>query len=210
MNHIETSVENFLDQLASGAATPGGGSAAAVMGAMGAALVSMVANLTIGKPKYAGVEDEIKTLLEQSETLRTRLTSALQDDIHAYNTVMAAYDLPKDTDQEKVARNAAIQAALKQATEAPLACARLALEVIPLAKRIAGIGNINAISDGGVAAIAAQAALRSALLNVFVNTAVIKDKAFCAPCIVETEHLLAKGAALETEVFTMVKHKILH
>ena len=97
-----------------------------------------------------------------------------------------------------------------QATEAPLACARLALEVIPLAKRIAGIGNINAISDGGVAAIAAHAALRSALLNVFVNTAVIKDKAVCAPCIVEKEHLLAKGAALETEVFTMVRHKILH
>lgn len=210
MKHIETSVENFLDQLASGAATPGGGSAAAVMGAMGAALVSMVANLTIGKQKYAGVEDEVKALLAQSETLRARLTTALQDDIHAYKMVMAAYDLPRNTEQQKVARNVAIQVALKQATEAPLVCARLALEVIPLAKRIAGIGNINAISDGGVAAIAAQAALRSALLNVFVNTAVIKDKAFCASCLAEAEHLLAKGAALETEVFTLVKQKILH
>ncbi len=210
MKHIEISVASFLDQLASGAATPGGGSAAAVMGAMGAALVSMVANLTIGKQKYAEIEGEVKDLLEQSEILRARLAAVLQDDIHAYDRVMAAYGLPKATDQEKVMRNQAIQAALKQATEAPLACARLALEVIPLAKRIAGIGNINAISDGGVAAIAAQAALRGALLNVFVNTAVIEDKAFCALCIAEAEQLLAKGAALEAEVFTMVKHKILH
>lgn len=205
----QLSIENFLDQLASSQPAPGGGSAAAMMGAIGAALVSMVANLTAGKPKYAEVESEVAALLAQSETLRLKLIQALQDDVDAYNTVMEAYRLPKETDEQKAARSDAVQAALKLATKAPLGCARLALEVMPLAKRIAEIGNASAIADSSVAAIAAQAAMRSAVLNVLVNTAAIHDKAFCKPYIVEAEHLLAKGAALESEIFIMVKRKII-
>ncbi len=209
MTMKQLAVEQFLDQLASGQPTPGGGSAAAVMGAMGAALVSMVANLTLGKKKYAEVESEVQVLLAQSEELRGQLTAALQEDVAAFDTVMAAYGLPKDTDEQKAARSAAIQAALKEATEAPLHCARLAHKVLPLTLRIAEIGNVNIISDAGVAVLAAQAALRSAALNVFVNAAAIDDKAFAQPRMDEAERLMAEGAALDAKVFGLVKQTIL-
>ncbi|HZV99381.1 MAG TPA: cyclodeaminase/cyclohydrolase family protein [Methylophilaceae bacterium] len=202
-------LEQFLDQLASNEATPGGGSAAALMGAMGAALVSMVANLTIDKPKYAEVREEIEGVLRHSENLRIKLTKAMQNDVNAYHTVMAAYAMPKDTEQQKSERSEAIQNALKLATDAPLSCARLALEVMPLARRVAEIGNVNAIADSSVAAIAAHAALRSAVLNILVNTSAIHDKDFNKPHIAEAEHLLARGAALETAIFNMVKRKII-
>lgn len=202
-------VEQFLDQLASSQPTPGGGSAAAVMGAMGAALVSMVANLTVGKKKYAEVEPQVKEVLAESEKLRAQLTAALQEDVAAFDTVMAAYGLPKDTDEQKAARSVAIQAALKEATEAPLHCARLAHKVLPLTLRIAEIGNVNIISDAGVAVLAAQAALRSAVLNVFVNAAAIEDKSFAQPRMDEAERLMAEGAAMDAKVFGFVKQTIL-
>jgi formiminotetrahydrofolate cyclodeaminase len=202
-------VEQFLDQLASSQPTPGGGSAAAVMGAMGAALVSMVANLTVGKKKYAEVEPQVKQVLAQSEQLRAKLTAALQEDVAAFDTVMAAYGLPKDTDEQKAARSAAIQAALEEATEAPLHCARLAHQVLPLTLRIAEIGNVNIISDAGVAVLAVQAALRSAVLNVFVNAAAIEDKSFAQPRMDEAERLMAEGAAMDAKVFGFVKQTIL-
>ncbi|NBU59847.1 MAG: methenyltetrahydrofolate cyclohydrolase [Betaproteobacteria bacterium] len=202
-------VEQFLDQLASSQPTPGGGSAAAVMGAMGAALVSMVANLTVGKKKYAEVEPQVKEVLAESEKLRAQLTAALQEDVAAFDTVMAAYGLPKDSDEQKAARSAAIQSALKEATEAPLHCARLAHQVLPLTLRIAEIGNVNIISDAGVAVLAAQAALRSAVLNVFVNAAAIEDKAFAQPRMDEAERLMAEGAAMDAKVFGLVKQTIL-
>src|ERR671925_443302 len=116
-------VQAFLDELASAAPTPGGGGAAALSGAMGAALVSMVCNLTIGKEKFAGVEAQMQEILSQSEALRTRLTGMIEEDVAAFDTVMAAYRLPKDNDEEKAARIAAIQQASKEATLVPLAAA---------------------------------------------------------------------------------------
>lgn len=199
---------HFLDRLASARPAPGGGSAAAVMGAMGAALVSMVANLTIGKRPYAEVEDEVAALREQAEALRLKLTCALQQDVDAYLAVMAAYALAKETPAQQAARSAAIQTALQLATEVPLACARLALEALPLAGRIAQIGNAHAVADAGVAAIAAQGALRSAVLNVLVNIAAIQDQAFSAPRRAEAEQLMVRGAALEANVFDLVRCKI--
>ncbi|HTP37843.1 MAG TPA: cyclodeaminase/cyclohydrolase family protein, partial [Methyloceanibacter sp.] len=139
----EKAVDDFLDALASSSATPGGGSAAAILGAMGAALVSMVCNLTIGKKKYADVEGEMKDVLGKAETLRHRLTGMIEDDVKAFDMVMGAYGMAKETDAEKVAREKAIQAALKQATEVPLACARVAREVIELAGIAADKGNLN-------------------------------------------------------------------
>ena len=122
----DTAVEPFLDALASQAATPGGGSAAAIIGAMGAALVSMVCNLTIGKKKYAEVEGEMKDVLAKSETLRLKLTGMIEDDVTAFDAVMAAYGMAKESDADKAAREKAIQAALKQATEVPLRCCHAA------------------------------------------------------------------------------------
>ncbi|MGA7545450.1 MAG: cyclodeaminase/cyclohydrolase family protein, partial [Methyloceanibacter sp.] len=147
----DSTIEKFLDDLASQSATPGGGSAAAIMGAKGAALVSMVCNLTIGKKKYAEVEDEMKGVLAKSEELRRALIGMVQDDVKAFDQVMGAFGMAKETDAEKAKRAEAIQAALKQATEVPLKCARAARAVIELGAKAAEKGNLNVISDAGVA-----------------------------------------------------------
>ena len=201
-------IQAFLDQLASSAATPGGGSAAAIMGAMGAALVSMVCNLTIGKKNYAEVEGEMKDVLREAESLRVALTDAIAEDIAAFDTLMAAYGMPKETDEQKAARSAAIQAGLKQATEAPLACARLCADVIALSHRAAEKGNLNVISDAGVAALAAQAALRSAALNVYINVPGIKDRVFADARVAEVEALLRDAVAQSESAFAIVKGKL--
>jgi methenyltetrahydrofolate cyclohydrolase len=205
---VEQPVLQFLDALASSAATPGGGSAAAVLGAMGAALVSMVCNLTVGKEKYAAVEDEMQAVLRDAESLRHRLAGMVADDISAFNGLMAAYALPKLTDAHKLERSAAIQSGLKAATESPLQCARASAEVIGLTLRAAQVGNLNVISDAGVAAMAAQAALRSAALNVYINVPSIKDAAFAQACRDEVDALLVTAVPLAEQAFELVKSKL--
>jgi formiminotetrahydrofolate cyclodeaminase len=205
---IEQPVTQFLDELASSAATPGGGSGAAIMGALGAALVSMVCNLTIGKKNYAEVEPEMRAVLHDAEALRQRLADMVADDIAAFNGLMAAYGLPKQTDDEKAARGAAIQHALRAATEAPLACARACAEVIKLSMRAAEVGNRNVISDAGVGALAAQAALRSAALNVDINVPSLQDQAFAQACRDEMDALLASAVPLSEQAIALVKSKL--
>ena len=131
----QSSVETFLDELAGGNPTPGGGSAAAIMGAMGAALVSMVCNVTIGKKGYEGVEAEMKAVLEESERVRRRLMAMVAEDIAAFDSILAAYKLPKATEEDKARRAASIQAGLRRATQTPLECARACAEVIALSRR---------------------------------------------------------------------------
>lgn len=174
----DQSVEVFLEALASKSPTPGGGSAVAVLGAMGAALVSMVANLTIGKKGYETVEPDMRKTLEAADAFRIQILDLVAADMAAFDQVMAAYGLPKETEEEKVTRSRAIQNGLKAATEAPLACAALCREVILLCGDVAEKGNRNVISDAGVGVLAAHAGFRSAVLNVHVNTGAIKDEAF--------------------------------
>ena len=204
----DTAIEPFLDQLASSAATPGGGSAAAIIGAMGAALVSMVCNLTIGKKKYADVEGEMKDVLAKTEMLRKRLTAMIQDDVKAFDAVMGAYGMPKETDADKTARDKAIQAALKLATDVPLACARAAREVIDLAAIASDKGNLNVISDAGVGVLAGYAALRSAALNVFTNARMITDKTFAEATLKELNQLLAGAEGATEKAYAVVKGKV--
>lgn len=201
-------VQEFLDRLASSTATPGGGSAAAIMGAMGAALVSMVCSLTIGKKNYLEVEGEMTAVLCEAENLRARLTGMIAEDIAAFDALMAAYALPKETDGQAAARSAAIQAGLKQATEVPLACARVCAEVIALSHRAADKGNRNVISDAGVAALAAQAALRSAALNVYINAPGIEDREFAEARIAEVEVLLRDAFARSEAAFAIVMGRL--
>jgi formiminotetrahydrofolate cyclodeaminase len=204
----DTAIEPFLDQLASSAATPGGGSAAAIIGAMGAALVSMVCNLTIGKKKYAEVEAEMQDVLAKTEALRKKLTGMIQDDVKAFDAVMGAYGMPKETDADKQARDKAIQAALKLATDVPLACARAAREVIDLAAIASDKGNLNVISDAGVGVLAGYAALRSAALNVFTNARMITDKTFAEAKLKELNRLLAGAEAATEKAYGVVKGKV--
>jgi formiminotetrahydrofolate cyclodeaminase len=201
-------IESFLDALASSASTPGGGGAAALSGSMGAALVSMVCNLTIGKEKFAAVEGQMKEMLAQSEALRAKLTAMMAEDVAAFDLVMDAYKLPKNTDEEKVARSAAIQAASKKATLVPLAAAKACAEVIDLCGPTATMGNPNVISDAGVAVLCAQAGLKSAALNVLINLGAIKDEAFVVQHRAELAHILASHEALANEVYELVKNKL--
>lgn len=203
------SVQKFLNELASQSPTPGGGSAAAVMGAMGAGLVSMVCNLTIGKKNYAEVEPEMREILREAENLRGKLTGMINDDVQAFDQVMAAYGLPKNSDVEKTKRTAAIQQALMQATQVPLNCAQACSEVMRLARRTAQKGNVNVVSDAGVAVLAAYGALKSAALNVYVNTGAINDTAFNAQKLAELEKILADGAAFTDGVYELVKGKLI-
>ncbi len=205
---IDQPVTQFLDELASSAATPGGGSGAAIMGALGAALVSMVCNLTIGKKNYAEVEGEMRDVLHDAEALRQRLADMVAEDIAAFNGLMAAYGLPKLTEEDKAARGAAIQHALRAATEAPLACARACADVIKLSMRAAEVGNRNVISDAGVGALAAQAALRSAALNVDINVPSLQDQAFAKACRDEMDDLLASAVPLSEQAIALVKSKL--
>jgi methenyltetrahydrofolate cyclohydrolase len=204
----QSAIDNFLDDLASSAATPGGGSAAAIIGAMGAALVAMVCHLTIGKKKYAEVEEEMKAVLTEAEALRHRLTGMIEDDVQAFDAVMAAYGMPKETDADKEKRSAAIQDALKLATDVPLRCCHAAREVIDIAAKASGNGNLNVISDAGVAVLAAYAALRSAALNVYTNAKMITDKSFADAKLRELETLLSGAEKATEDAYELVKGKL--
>lgn len=201
-------VQSFLDELASSASTPGGGSAAAIMGSMGAALTSMVCNLTVGKKNYVEVEEEMRSALQKAEALRAELTDLIAADVEVFDKVMAAYGLPKQTDEEKKTRSDAIQDALKEATDVPLHCARLCREVIDVGQAVAENGNKNVISDSGVSALAAHAALRSAALNVYINLGAIKDESF-AQNRLESLQTILDGADAKTErIFQTVRGRL--
>ena len=189
----------YLDDAASKKPAPGGGSVSACAGALGAALVGMVCNLTRGREKFADVETEIVTLVEASEAARARLEQLLQEDTTAYNGVIAAYKMPKETAEEQAARSQAIQAGLIVAADVPLEICRVAVEVCRLAKVAAGIGNPQAVTDAGIGAILGEAAVVGAALNVKINLGSIKDEAYVAKAAAEIEAIQAEAAALRAE-----------
>ena len=204
----ETSIDDFLARLASKDPTPGGGSAAAIMGAMGAALISMVCNVSFGKKGYEAAEPELREVCAQSEALRNRLTGMVAEDISAFGELMAAYKLPKETDEEKQRRSLAIQASLKRATEVPLACARDCAEVIRLSRRAAEHGYLGVISDAGVGVSAAYAAARSAALNVYINVPSLKDRAFAERALAELDGIMTSCTAESEAVYALVREKL--
>ena len=188
MSLTERPLEQFLEELASHHPTPGGGSVAALMGAMAAALISMVARLTLGKRGYEAVESEMEALLGKADSIRDRLREAMEADVRAFNEVMAAYRLPKGE-----ARAKALEEALLHATEVPLACARLAAEVIALSQQAAEKGNKNLLADAQMAALAAFAALKGSVLNVRINAKGLRDPAFAERVLQEVETLLQEA-----------------
>lgn len=201
-------VSTFLNELASSAPAPGGGSAAALGAAIGAALVSMVANLTVGKKQYVDVEEDIQRILERSETLRRRCEELLEQDVAAYTKVSEAYKMPRDTDEQKEARSAAIQDALKGATSVPMALAEACVEILKLCPESAEKGNVRAVSDVGVGALMAEAALRAAALNVWINLGSIKDQDFVRREGERLNALLDGKAQLKEEILKDVEAKL--
>ena len=166
----------FLDALAGGTPTPGGGSAAAYSGAMAAALVAMVARVTLGKKKYADVEAEMQAVYEKADELRTKLHQAVEQDAAAYDGVITAFRMPKETEDEQAERAKAIQAATLHAAEIPMMVAASAVEVLQQARIAAGKGNANAVSDAGSAAALAKACLTGAMMNVRINLTSLDDQ----------------------------------
>jgi formiminotetrahydrofolate cyclodeaminase len=201
-------IQQFLNELASKSATPGGGSAAAIMGAQGAALISMVCNLTIGKPKFADVEAEMQTLLAQAEDLRQQLTDFIQADVDVFNRVMAAYGLPKESDADKAARSSTIQDVMKDATVVPLECAKACAEVIALSQIAAEKGNPNVISDSGAAVMAAYGGLKTAALNVYINAASLKDRDFAEAKLAELAIIMQNSESVTETLYEMIKTKL--
>jgi formiminotetrahydrofolate cyclodeaminase len=171
------SVGSFLNDLASTAPTPGGGAAAALVGAMCAALVAMVANLTVGRPRYEAIDSEMRSILERAEGFRRDLVRLADDDARAYGVVAAAMRLPRKTDEERASRDATIQLALLRAAEPPAEVMDVCRALVPLCLVVAAHGNANVASDAGVAAELAASAVRSSIYNVRVNLAELKDQA---------------------------------
>ena len=209
MSLIEMTVKGFTEKLASDAPAPGGGSAAALSGALGAGLVSMVCNLTIGKPKYATHEVHVQGVLKKSTELVSYLLEAIQKDTDAFDSVMAAFGLPKETDEQKAARSAAIQSAYKAAVASPETTAESCLAVMRLSESLLGKSNTNAASDLAVGATQAYAGLKGALANVQINLPSIKDTAYVAEKKIWAERVEAEGAALlktvEAEVAKLIQ-----
>jgi formiminotetrahydrofolate cyclodeaminase len=208
MKLTDMPVHDFLDALASKSPAPGGGGGAAMAGALGAALASMVCNLTLGKEKYAAVQADVQHLLEKTEALRHRLTQLVEADEEAYNVLSAAYRLPKETAEQKAARTAAIQKALINATSTPMEIAQACVEVLALCGPIAEKGNVSAVSDAGVAALMAEAGLRGAALNVQINLAAIKDAAFVAESGRQLKLLLRGKGRLKERIIKDVIAKL--
>jgi methenyltetrahydrofolate cyclohydrolase len=198
MRTAEQTIADFCSQLAAGTPAPGGGAAAAVAGAMGAALVSMVAGLTVGREKFAAVQADMEASMEVGQRETAALLHCADVDQEAFNEVMAAFALPKGTDEQKAARQKAVQAGYKTATLSPLDTMKHALAVMQSAVTVATKGNPNALSDAYVGFLTAGAAFEGALWNVAINLGSLKDEAFKEEVLAEVSRLRSERQAVET------------
>jgi formiminotetrahydrofolate cyclodeaminase len=205
---VKLKLKEFIKELSSDSPAPGGGSAAAVSGALGAGLVSMVCRLTVGKKGYEGVQNAVQTINKESDILCTELTKLVDDDTHAFNAVMAAFRHPKKTEKDKERRKLAIQNAFKTASTVPLDVAKRCVRVLELADTLKDIGNLNTMSDIGVAAETAHAGLHGAAMNVEINLPSIKDRQYVEQCREEVQSVLEKGEKLRSSVYATVKEAI--
>ncbi len=201
-------IKNFLDTLASKSPTPGGGSVAALTGAMGAALLSMVGNLTIGKEKFLHVEEDIKKLLKKSERLRADFEELMEKDVEVFNQFMVIMKLPRETEAQKEDRRKKIQIALIEAANVPLEVARKSQELLDICREIADKGNHNVISDVGVGVMLAEAALDSAILNVQINLGMIKEEKIKNQLNSEINTLVELARGKKDKVIKIVLKKI--
>ena len=197
----------FLEATADGSATPGGGAVAALAGALSAALAAMVARLTIGKKKYAEVEPEMKDVAARADAIRAALTGAIDADSAAFEEVMTAMKMPKETDEQRQSRDAAIQAATQRAIDVPMSVARACVDVLELAGAAAARGNVNAASDAATAVHMARAAIESAGMNVRINAAGLEDKASAQRQVQELKELRVRAAALAEQILAEVEKR---
>jgi len=201
------SLDRFLAELASEAPTPGGGTAAAVAGALGAALAEMVAALTLSKEKFAEAHETMRSIAASARRAREEFLTLAREDAEAYDTVVAARRLPKETEEQTAARKAAIESAKRRATEVPMRTARLGASVLALLPALAEKGNPNALSDAGAAAILLESAIECALLNVGINLPGASDSEFVGRMQRETTTLQVDSQRLRSQIVAVVRKK---
>jgi len=202
---IDLNVKEFVNETASNSPVPGGGSVAALAGALGVALATMVANLTVGKEKYAAVESEMQEIIKTGDDIKDKLVELVDRDATSFDGVMKAFKLPKETDEEKAARSAKIQSEYKYAASVPYETAELSMTIMDLAEVVVEKGNPNAVTDGAVAAMMSRTAVLSALLNVKINLGSIKDETFVTEMTEKVAKLEKKVVEREVEVLAKVK-----
>ena len=202
--HADGSVRAYLDDAAAGRPTPGGGSVSALAGALGVSMGRMAGHFTVGKKKFADVENQVRAILADLKEAQDELLSLVDEDVRAYGAVSAAYGMPKDTPEGKRARTAAIQDALRTAMRAPLLAVRACGRAIGRLTELVDAANPNLISDVGVSAILAEAALRGAKMNVEINLSFLKDDALVSETREEINTLAAQAAAQAQEVVRKV------
>ena len=205
---IDMTCKGFAEETASESPAPGGGSISAYMGALGAALGTMVANLSSHKAGWDDRWEEFSDWAEQGQALLRELLHLVDEDTEAFNRIMAVFAMPKSTDEEKAARSAALQVATLYATQVPLRTMKAAVKVFPLVEAMASEGNPNSVSDAGVGALAARSAVLGACLNVKINAAGLKDRATADALVAEAETLAAEAVRREAEVLRIVEQKI--
>ncbi|MEA5136893.1 MAG: cyclodeaminase/cyclohydrolase family protein [Candidatus Fimivivens sp.] len=204
MKLVDHTVTGFIDLMASSEPAPGGGSAAALQGALGTALTAMVCALTIGKKKYADVQELITAAQQEAITLKNRYLDVIDRDTEAFNGVSAVFAMPKDTEEQKQARTQAMQTALKACTVTPFEMMQLAYESLKLTQSIVGRSNASAASDLGCAALSLKAAIQGAWLNVLINIGGITDEAFANQYRQEGEALMAQALPLADSIYQEV------
>lgn len=205
---VDMTCTGFAEETASESPAPGGGSISAYMGALGAALGTMVANLSSHKAGWDDRWEEFSDWAEQGQALLTELLHLVDEDTDAFNRIMNVFAMPKSTDEEKAARSAALQEATLYATQVPLRTMRTAVRIFDVVRAMAAEGNPNSVSDAGVGALAARSAVLGARLNVKINAAGLKDRTVADALVAEAEQLAAEAERLEKEVLTIVEQKI--
>ena len=208
MDFMEKSCKEFTEILASKEPVPGGGGASALAGALGMALGNMVGALTVGKKKYADVEEDIKRLMEEAQSLQDELLALIQKDAESFAPLAAAYGMPKETDSEKAEKARVLEEALKTACGAPLEIMEKCCRVIDLQKEFAEKGSALAVSDAGVGVIFAKAALQGAALNVFINTSSMKDREYAEAIDCKAEEMLTEYTVAADTVYASVYSRL--
>ena len=207
MDLMENSCRDFIAALASKEPVPGGGGAAALVGAVGMALGNMVASLTLGKPKYADVQDDIVRIAGQATALQDALLALVAEDARAFAPLSKAYGLPQDTDEARAYKAGVMEDALKTACSAPLAIMRRCCEAIALIRELSQIGSAIAISDAGCGAACCRAALTAGALNVFVNTRLLRDRAYAGEIEREADAMLRQYAPMCDDIYAAVERR---
>ena len=205
---VDLTVKGFAEETSRESPAPGGGTIAAYMGALGAALGGMVANLSSHKPGWDERWHEFSVWADKGQELMTELLHLVDEDTQAFNRIMAAFGMPKKTDEDKAARSAAIQAATLYATQVPLRTMKASFQVFDLCRAMAEEGNPNSVSDAGVGALAARAAVLGAGMNVKINAGSLKDRATADALVAEANELIARANTEEAEITRIVESKL--